>query len=88
MEIRDRYHQGASLSAIRRETGHDRGTIRDIVRASAPRPAEWPARPPPSPVSSRPMKDISANGPQKAAGMQRCCSTRSRPRATRGAGPC
>ena len=44
MEIRDRYQQGASLSAISRETGHDRATIRDIVHAAAPRPADPPAR--------------------------------------------
>ena len=40
MEIRDRYQQGVRISALSRETGHDRQTIRDIVVAAAPRPAE------------------------------------------------
>ena len=44
MEIRDRFHQGTSISALSRETGHDRGTIRDIVHAAAPRPADPPGR--------------------------------------------
>ena len=44
MEIRDRYPQGVRISALSRETGHDRRTIRDIVRAAAPRPADPPGR--------------------------------------------
>lgn len=43
MEIRDHYQQGVRISALSRETGHDRQTIRDIVRAAAPRSAEPPA---------------------------------------------
>ena len=37
MEIRDRFQHGMRVSAIRRETGRDRQTIREIVTAAAPR---------------------------------------------------
>lgn len=37
MEIRDQYQHGISISALSRETGHDRKTIHDIVTAAAPR---------------------------------------------------
>ena len=46
MEIRDRFQHGMSVSAIRRETGRDRKTIREIVTAAAPRADHGPARAP------------------------------------------
>jgi hypothetical protein len=44
LEIRDRLQPGARISAMRRDTGNDRATMRDRVHAPGPRPADAPAR--------------------------------------------
>ena len=46
LEMRDRVQHGMRVSAIRRETGRDRQTIREIVTAAAPRADHGPARVP------------------------------------------